>query len=79
MSKPLMMFHANFKRMSGPKISGETTIDFDVPELFENEIEGIFRLLKNRNLFIIIYDVEEIDQQHSFQNTETEPTEDIPQ
>jgi hypothetical protein len=75
MPKPLITFHANFKSVSGPKISGETRVDFDVPELFENEIEGIVRLLKNRNLLIVVYDVEEIDQQYSFSKKEqTEDT-----
>jgi|GEM_PF-2909873 len=56
--KPLIIFHANFKKVSGPLVSGETQIVFDVPELFENEIEGIVRVTKNKNLIIALYDAD---------------------
>ena len=56
--KPLLIFHANFKKVSGPLVSGETQIVFDVPELFENEIEGIVRATKNKNLIIALYDAD---------------------
>jgi len=56
--KPLLIFHANFKKVSGPLVSGETQIVFDVPELFENEIEGIVRVTKNKNLIIALYDAD---------------------
>ncbi len=56
--KPSLIFHANFKKVSGPLVSGETQIVFDVPELFENEIEGIVRVTKNKNLIIALYDAD---------------------
>ncbi|MCX5781778.1 MAG: hypothetical protein NT145_03605 [Elusimicrobia bacterium] len=71
MPKPLLTFHANFIKVSGPMISGETRIQFDVPELFENEVEGIVRLLKNRNLLISIYDVEETNNIEEENTTES--------
>ncbi|MEM3609743.1 MAG: hypothetical protein QW076_02440 [Candidatus Anstonellales archaeon] len=55
MIKPLISFHANFNKVSGPLVTGESKVVFDVPELFENEIEGIVRLLKKQNLLIVIY------------------------
>jgi len=57
--KPLITFHANFNKVSGPMVSGETKVNLDVPEAFEDEIEGIVRLLKKRNLVVAIYDLDE--------------------
>ncbi|HPC31292.1 MAG TPA: hypothetical protein PK119_02440 [Candidatus Paceibacterota bacterium] len=57
--KPLLVFHANFRKISGPLVSGETQITFDVPELFENETEGIIRKTKNKNLLVVVYDVDD--------------------
>ncbi len=67
--KPLLVFHANFKKISGPLVTGETQVIFDVPELFENEIEGIVRLLKQKNLIIKIYDSDFLDNNFGSNNT----------
>jgi len=74
-NKPLIVFHANFKKISGPLVTGETQVVFDVPELFENEIEGIVRLLKQKNLIIKIYDSDDVETDNNYQ-TDSENDED---
>lgn len=70
--KPLLIFHGNFRKISGPLVSGETQIVFDVPELFENEIEGIVRLTKNTNLLVALYDADQYVEENNTKITNQE-------
>jgi hypothetical protein len=53
-------------------VTGETRLQFDVPEIFGNEVEGIVRLLRNRNLLVVIYNLEDINGLEEANNTTAE-------
>ena len=59
MINPLIKFHANFIKQSGPMVTGEIRLQFDVPEIFGDEVEGIVRILRNKNLLIVIYNLDD--------------------
>ena len=52
----LIVFHAEFIKDTGPMGTGQTRVVFDVPELFDEELNGIRTILRGKCLKIYIFE-----------------------